>query len=419
MMRNWAGNRTYAAARLLEPRAIDELQELVRRSRRIRALGTRHAFSDVADTTGDVVSLRGLPRRMEVDPARRTVTIDGGQTYGELVGPLDAAGWALHDLASLPHISVAGACATSTHGSGDRLGSLATAVVGLDVVTADGEIAQVDADRTDLPLHGAVVALGALGVVSALTLRVEPTYTMRQEVREGLPFAEAFDAFDGITGAADAVSLFTDWSAPRFHQAWLKSRVGSGADRDLPAVLRAAAAAPAERHPIPGLSPEACTPQLGVLGPWHERLPHFRLDHVPSAGEELQSEYLLDRGSAGPALEAVARLAHRLAPLVWVSEIRTVAADRLWLSPAFGRETVSIHFTWKPDWPAVEPVMRQVERVLEQFAPRPHWGKLFGIDPARVRAAYPERAAFSELAARLDPEAKFGNDFTDRYVLER
>jgi len=415
-MRNWAGNRTYGAARLLEPRSVEELQELVRGARRIRALGTRHAFSDLADTTGDLVSLRSLPRRMDVDAATRTVTIDGGQTYGELVGPLDAARWALHDLASLPHISVVGACATSTHGSGDRLGSLATAVVGLDLVTADGEITHVDAE-SDVPLDGAVVGLGALGVVSAVSLRVEPTYAMRQEVREGLSFGAAFEAFDAITGAADAVSLFTDWAGPRFHQVWLKTRVDSAPDPEVPAVLRTVPPAPADRHPIPGLSPDACTPQLGVPGPWHERLPHFRLDHVPSAGAELQSEYLVARESAGAALAEVAQLADRLAPLVWVSEIRTVAADRLWLSPAFSRETVAIHFTWKPDWAAVEPVMRAVERALEPFAPRPHWGKLFAIDRERVRAAYPERSTFAMLAARLDPEGTFRNAFVDRYVL--
>lgn len=416
-MRNWAGNREYAAGRILEPRSVEEVQELVGRSRSIRALGTRHAFSAVADTTGDLVSLRGLPRRMEVDAGARTVTVDGGQTYGELVAPLDAAGWGLHDLASLPHIAVAGACATGTHGSGDRLGNLATAVTGLEVVTASGDVERVDASSTDVPLAGAVVALGALGVVTSLSLRVEPAYAMRQEVREDVPFAAAFGGLGEILGAADAVSLFTDWAAPRFHQVWLKTRV-DGDGHELPRVLRGARPADGERHPIPGLFPEACTPQLGAAGPWHERLPHFRLDHVPSAGAELQSEYLVPRADAASALAAVAPLADRLAPLVWVSEVRSIAADRLWLSPSFDRDSVAIHFTWKSDWAAVEPVMLAVERALEPFQPRPHWGKLFGIDPDRVRAAYPERDAFAALARRVDPNGTFRNAFVDRFVLD-
>ncbi|HEY7131596.1 MAG TPA: FAD-binding protein [Candidatus Limnocylindrales bacterium] len=416
-MRNWAGNREYAARRILEPRSVEEVQELVRGSRSIRALGTRHAFSEVADTTGDLVSLRGLPRRMEVDAAAGTVTVDGGQTYGELVGPLDAAGWALHDLASLPHIAVAGACATGTHGSGDRLGNLATAVVGLELVTASGDIERVDGSSTDVRLAGAVVALGALGVVPSLSLRIEPAYAMRQEVREDVPFAAAFDQLGEILGAADAVSLFTDWAAPRFHQVWLKTRV-DGPGRELPRALRDARPAEGERHPIPGLSAEACTPQLGVPGPWHERLPHFRLDHVPSAGAELQSESLVPRAEAASALAAVAPLADRLAPLVWVSEVRSIAADPLWLSPSFDRDSVAIHFTWKPDRAAVEPVMRAVERALEPFEPRPHWGKLFGIEPDRVRAAYPERPAFAALARRVDPNGTFRNAFVDRFVLD-
>jgi xylitol oxidase len=157
---------------------------------------------------------------------------------------------------------------------------------------------------------------------------------------------------------------------------------------------------------------------MGVPGPWHERLPHFRLDHVPSAGVELQSEYLIAREKAGAALEALLPLAPTLAPLIWVTEVRTIAADGHWLSPAFGRASAAIHFTWKPDWRAVRDVLPVIEERLRPFEPRPHWAKLFTMAPDELRSRYPGRGAFSELARSLDPAGKLRNEFLDAYVLD-
>ena len=136
---NWAGNVAYGATAVHEPRSLDELQAIVRGGGTLRPLGSRHSFSDVADTTGAFITWRRMPRRFGIDAEAMTVTIDGGGRYGEICEALDDAGFALPNLASLPHISVAGACATATHGSGDRLGNLATAVVALSVVTAAGD----------------------------------------------------------------------------------------------------------------------------------------------------------------------------------------------------------------------------------------------------------------------------------------
>lgn len=416
-MRNWAGNQTYRARRLLEPTTLEELQELVRGSRRIRALGTRHAFNDLADTDGDLVSVARLPRRFELDREAGTVTVDAAARYGDLGGPLAAAGVELHNLASLPHLAVGGAVATATHGSGNHLGSLSTAVVALELVGADGELRQPAAG--DAAFDGCVVALGALGVVTSVTLRIEPATPWRQDVFEDLPFSTVVDRFDEVTSAAPIVSLFTDWTAPRFHQVWLKRPAGGRPEGQLepPTALAGAHPAPADRHPIPGLSADACTPQLGVPGPWHERMPHFRLDHVPSAGAELQTELFVERRDAGAALAALDPIAARLAPLVWVTEVRTVAADRHWLSPAFERDVAAIHFTWKPDWPAVRVAIADVEARLAPFAPRPHWAKLFTLDPTALRERLPGRERFAALAEALDPEGVFRNDFVDRYVL--
>jgi xylitol oxidase len=414
---NWAGNLAYSATRLWEPSSMEELQEIVAGGRSIRMLGSRHSFNQVADTTGELISLARMPRVFELDRAAGTVTVDGAVRYGELCGPLDAAGFALNNLASLPHISVAGACATATHGSGDRIGNLATAVVGMEVVTAGGEIRALnrDTDRDELP--GAVVSLGALGAVTRLTLELQPAFRMRQDLYEGLPLAQAVEHFDEITSSADSVSLFTDWRGPTIDQAWLKRRVTEGEGFELPAAFFGATRATVPIHPIRRMSAEACTEQLGVPGPWHERLPHFRMAFTPSSGVELQSEYLIPRAHGPAAMLALDRVRDRFAAILQISEVRTVAADELWLSTAYGRGSVALHFTWQPDWEAVRAVLPIVEGALTPFDPRPHWGKLFTMEPDAVRSSYEKLPMFRELVARMDPAGTFRNAFVERYIL--
>jgi xylitol oxidase len=416
---NWAGNYAYSAARLHEPESIEQLREIARSVPRLRVLGSRHSFNDLADTTGDLVSLVRLPRILDLDRGAGTVTMDGSVRYGDLCPALHAAGYALPNLASLPHISVAGACATSTHGSGDRLGSLATAVSGVELVSADGEQRTCSRDRDGDEFEGMVVSLGALGVVTSMTLDLQPAFSMRQDVYERLPLRTGLDHFDEITSSAESVSLFTGWRASEFDQVWLKRRVTDSEGFDPPPTFFGATIATRQRHPIDGMPPEACTPQLGVPGPWHERLPHFRMGATPSAGNELQSEYQVPRHLAVEALRALDPLRDRIGPLVQVSEIRTIAADQLWLSPSFGRDSVAIHFTWLPDWDAVARQLPVIEDALAPFEPRPHWGKLFTIPPDQLPPRYPKLPAFRALLARHDPEGKFRNAFVDRYVFGR
>ncbi len=413
---NWAGNHAYAARALHEPASVEELQELVAGGRALRVLGSRHSFNDIADTTGDLISLARLPRVFELDRDAGTVTVDGGVRYGELCGPLDAAGFALHALASLPHISVAGACATATHGSGDHSGNLATAVVAMELVRADGELVALSRANDPAIFDGAVVGLGALGAVTRLTLRLEPAFQVRQDVYEGLSLGEVADHFDEITALADSVSLFTEWQGSGFEQVWLKRRVEEGRAFDPPPAILGATRATVPFHPIRGMSTDACTEQLGVPGPWHARLPHFRMDHTPSAGAELQTEYLMPRRHAVDALLAVDGLRDRFAPLLQVSEVRTVAADDLWISTAMGRDSVALHFTWHPDWPGVRAVLPALEAALAPFEPRPHWGKLSTMAPEAIRAAYPRLADFGALVDRYDPQGTFQNDFLRRVL---
>ncbi len=412
--RNWAGNITYGAARLVEPRSVEELQTVVASELRLRVLGSRHSFNDVADTDGALVSLAamadpGTVRRLD----ERTVRVPAGIRYGDLVPVLDRWGLALANLASLPHISVGGSVQTGTHGSGDGIGALATQVCALELVTPSGN--RMRLQRGQPEFDGAVVALGALGVVTTLDLEVEPAFTVEQTVWEGARWDAVLDRLDDVTSAGRSVSLFTTWrDADAVDQVWVKSRVGeSGSD-----VLRELGAHPADgpRHPLPEMDWSSCTAQEGVPGPWFDRLPHFRLDFTPSAGEELQTEYLVPRADAVAAIEAVRGLAHDIAPLLFVSEIRTMAGDDLWLSPAHGAPTVAIHFTWKPDEEAVRALLLRIEAALPASA-RPHWGKVFTMAPDVVAERYLRWQDFRELRAGLDPESKLGNRFLARLGL--
>jgi len=414
---NWAGNVAFSANGFHRPWSLSELQRLVARSSRVRALGAGHSFNRLADTPGDLVTLAGLPPAIDLDAGRATATVSAGLRYGDLARALHQSGRALRNLGSLAHISVAGSCATGTHGSGDANGCLATAVTALEMVTADGDLVTVSRDGDPERFPGMVVALGALGIVTRVTLETVPAFDVRQYVYEDLPLAQVTEHFGDITGAAYSVSLFTGWRGPLTWQAWLKYRADEpGAPR--PEWMGGQLAGGA-RHPVAGLSAESCTQQLGVPGPWHERLPHFRLEFTPSVGDELQSEYLVPRGRALEALAALQPLADRLAVVVQVSEIRTVAADDLWLSMADERDSVAIHFTWISDWAAVAPVLAEVERAIAPMQARPHWGKLFGTDPDVLAGLYPRLDDFRQLLHEYDPAGKFRNDLLEHVLLLR
>jgi xylitol oxidase len=410
----WAGNIAFAAAQRLAPTSIDELRDVVASSSRIRTVGTAHSFNHIADTDATQVSVVRLPSSVVVDAKSKTATVSGGMRYGDVAARLLEHGFALHNLGSLPHISVAGSCATGTHGSGVHNRGLAGAVRALEMVTAEGDLVTLTRD-IDADFTGAVVALGCLGVVTTMTLDVLSAFDVRQFVFDNMPAESVVNHFDEIAGKAYSVSLFTTWQSRDVDQVWVKQRVSDDDGAPDPRWLGASLAETA-RHPLPGLPVKNCTRQLGEPGPSHERLPHFRLEFTPSAGEELQTEYLLPREHAVGAFEALATIADQIAPVLQVSEIRTIAADDLWLSPAFGRDSVAFHFTWVKDDDAVLPVMTTVEDALAQFDPRPHWGKLFGIKPNDVSARYPKMPHFRELARRYDPSGKFRNAFVDPYL---
>jgi xylitol oxidase len=413
---NWAGNVEYSTDKLYSATSVAQAQEFVKQQTSLKVLGSRHCFNTIADSSQQFLSLKAMDDVVALDSAARTVTVASGITYGKLAPYLHGKGFALHNLASLPHISVAGACTTATHGSGEKNGNLSTAVAGLEMITASGDLIELSRAKDKDVFLGSVVGLGALGVITKVKLNLQPTFMMRQYVFENLPLAAVKDHFDEIEGSAYSVSLFTDWQNQRLSEVWLKCREGEGKSFEGVAEFFGATRANKNLHPIAELSAENCTEQLGVPGPWYERLPHFKMGFTPSAGKELQSEYFVPRRHAVEAILAVERLRDQITPHLMITEIRTIAADDLWMSPCRDQDSFTIHFTWKQDWPAVKQVLPVIERELAPFHPRPHWGKLFTMPPAELRSRYPRLPEFLQLAAKNDPHGKFRNEFLNTNI---
>jgi xylitol oxidase len=408
-VRNWSGTYEYRAASVEAPTSIEEVQALVARSPRIRALGTRHSFNDLADTEGVLVTTTEIPPDFSIDEDRRVVTVGAGTRYAALAAYLTGEDWALHNMGSLPHISVAGAVSTGTHGSGDLNGNLSTAVRGLQLVGPDGALRWVR--HGDADFAGSVVALGLLGIVVRLELAIEPSYLVRQDVYSGLRWETLLSDVSAVTSAGYSVSIFTpDWITDPIAQVWVKRKLAS-ADETVPDELAGAVRLSSHSQIIE--SDDDNTTQQGVASAWSDHLPHFRIDSTPSLGDEIQVEYFVDHRDAAGAIAAVRELGPEIAPHLLVTEFRTIAADDLWMSTASGRDSFALHFTFKNDQEAVEALCPRIEAALEPFAPRPHWGKVNTMPKALVASRYPRFADFRALVARIDPDGKFGGPATD------
>jgi alditol oxidase len=410
---NWAGNLTYSTDNLFTPASADEVRDVIKRCSKLRALGSRHSFNAIADSTQNQLSLKRLDS-IEIDDKARTATVGAGIAYGNLAPVIEARGFALHNLASLPHISVAGAIATATHGSGLHNGNLSTAVSALEIITADGQTLNLSRARDGDRFLGAVVHLGALGILTKVTLDLQPTYQVAQSVYQDLSFDTLEHHFNEIFGAGYSVSLFTDWQNHRATQVWIKRRLSPGDANKWQPEFFGAKLATEKLHPITGHPAESCTDQQGIPGPWFERLPHFKMNFTPSSGRELQTEYLVPLDHGYQAILAVEKLRDQITPHLFVTELRTIAADNLWMSTAYQRPSLAIHFTWKPEWAEVSKILPQIEEQLAPFGPRPHWGKLFTLPPARLQAQYKRLGDFKTSLSHYDPGAKFRNEFLTR-----
>lgn len=408
-MKNWSGTVTFQDSKTLAPKSVDELAKIVASEPKIRARGSAHCFNAMADTNSVAVTFANMPQDIVIDKDRAIVSVPAGMKYGELAVALNDRGWAIHNMASLPHISVAGAIATATHGSGVGNGNLATAVRGLEIILPDGNIKRVTLEDPDFA--GFVVGLGLVGIVSSVDLAIEPTFNIEQTVYRGMSRETYAANLDEIMSLAYSVSYFTTWAAAGGGEVWAKFRSGSKA----PAGLFEAYPATSNRHPLPGLNPEPCTEQMAVSGPWHLRLPHFKMEFTPSAGDEIQSEFFVDRKDAPAAIAVLEKIAPQINEILWVTEIRAIAADNLWMSAHYQRDSIGIHFTWKKV-DAVYEMVKVVEAVLAPFNYRPHLGKVFSASPDYLKSVMPKMSDFTKLVKQLDPSNKFGNAFTDNLL---
>ncbi len=411
-LKNWAGNLEYSTGNVHYPKTVGEVQEAVKKCNKLTALGSQHSFNKIADSTENQVSLKEMNKVVSLDKTANTVTIEAGMKYGELAPYLHENGFALHNLASLPHITVAGSCATGTHGSGVTNGNLSTGVAAIEFVNAAGEVVSLSKKDGEQFL-GAVVGLGALGIVTKLTLDLQPTFNMKQYVYRNLPMGELEKNFNTIVSSGYSVSLFTDWKNKNINEVWVKSKVAAGDSAPSPELFGAKLATK-NLHPIEDLSAENCTEQMGVAGPWFERMPHFKMGFKPSAGKELQAEYFVPLEHAYEAMMAMEKLHEKITPHLFISEIRTIHEDNLWMSPCYKKTCVALHTTWKQE---VDTVMNLLPLIEEQLAPynaRPHWAKLFTMPPSALQSRIEKLSTFKELVKQYDPNGKFRNDFLSR-----
>ncbi len=412
-LKNWAGNLEYSSDVVFYPKSVEEVQQLLSSHNKIKALGTRHCFNTIADSKDGFISTKNLNQILTLDEGARTVTVEGGIKYGELAPWLDKKGYALHNLASLPHISVGGAITTATHGSGVKNGNLSTAVNALEIVKADGSVIHLSKKDGDA-FYGAVVGLGALGIITKVTLDVQPAFQMRQHVYQHMPLSQLEKHFENVISAGYSVSLFTDWKQESINEVWVKSLADDEKNKEARKDFFGATAATKNLHPIAELSAENCTDQMGVSGPWYERMPHFKMGFTPSSGKELQTEYFVPRKHGLEAMMAIQKMGAQISPHLFISEIRTIAADNFLMSPCYKQDSVTIHFTWKPEWDEVSKLLPLIEQALSPFGAKPHWGKLFTLSPEVLESRYAHLAQFKKIVAEYDPKETFRNDFLSK-----
>lgn len=417
-LKNWAGNLEYSTNKIDYPKSVEEIQQLVKKYNKLKVLGTKHCFNTIADSKYNFISLKDMNKVVTLDASAKTVTVEGGMKYGELCPWLNNKGFALPNLASLPHISIAGAITTATHGSGVKNGNLSTAVAALEIVTADGSVIHFS-NKNGEKFYAAVVGLGAVGVITKVTLNIQPAFMMRQYVYTRMPLFQVKEHFDEIVSSAYSVSLFTDWQNESINEVWIKSRVDDIANSEAKSDFFGAMPATKNLHPIIELSADNCTEQMGVPGAWYERLPHFKMGFTPSSGKELQAEYFVPQHNAMDAILAVQRMGKQIGPHLFISEIRTINEDNLWMSPCYKQQSVTIHFTWKQEWEAVSKLLPVIEKELAPYNAKPHWGKLFTMPPAKLLYYYEKVNEFKKMVAQLDPHGKFRNEFLEKNIYKR
>jgi xylitol oxidase len=403
--KNWGGNLDYGPGKILAPESLAELSEIIR-SGKVRPIGTKHSFSNLVIGEGQLVSAAGLSFEPVIDQKNSTVTVPAATKYGELAVFLEEEGYALKNMGSLPHISIAGSAATGTHGSGDKNQILSSSLVSFSYLDANGVI--VTLNRSSKNFEACRVGLGAYGLWVNLTLAIVQSYQMRQDVFRNLPWELFLEDPAKLTAAGYSVSLFTKWGSDTIDQTWVKSRSHDSAPPIEIAGIKPDSTSMPELMPGVG---DNLTQQGGEEGAWLDRLPHFRFDATPSAGNEIQTEYFFERKNIVGAIKAIQTIASEINPTLLISEIRTIAQDAAWLSPMLRGDSVAVHFTWVNDAAAVAKAVALVEKATAEFKPIPHWGKVHGFSAEKLREVHPKLDRAKALFDSLDPQGVFSTDY--------
>lgn len=407
LLMNWSENFTFEATGVERPKTIAQLQDVVAAAPRAKAVGTRHCFTRIADSPGGVlVDTSGLDVGVTVDHDTMTATVPAGWSYSKIVAELEAQGVALPNLASLPHVSIAGATATGTHGSGDTNQVMAACMSGIELVDGEGELRTIDSGHPDLKALS--VGLGAFGIFTTLTVDVEPSYLVQGAYFRETSWQNLLDNLDDVMASAYSVNLHAAYSDTNVRGIWSKYRLEGSEPLDLPDELFGMTRV--EGQLTPGKNTIINEP-----GPWSERLAHFTPESAPSAeGDELQTEYFVDRKHGAAAINALRKMGADLDPHLHGTEIRTVASDDLWLSPCYRRETLSLGMTWRKHEPEVRALLPRMEEALAPFEARPHWAKLFAYDRSALLDQFEHLDATLTLAESYDPNGTFNNPYLER-----
>jgi L-gulonolactone oxidase len=424
--KNWGGNQACTPLSLERPSSEDELVALVHRAaaagERVKVVGAGHSFTDIACTDGRMVSLDGYDHFLEVDTRAATVKVEGGITIAALGQALAEVGLAQPNLGDVAYQSIAGAISTATHGTGGRLGNISTQVKALSLVTADGVLECSAEDNADV-FQAARVGLGALGVISTVTLQCVPAFTLRS-IQAPRQLDEVLDAVEDLVAANDHFEFF--W-IPHSDRVLAITNNRTDAPAHPPGKVSAYFNDIVMENHAFGLLQRlgrANTTWIPALGRVTGRLLNARdvadVSHRVFANQRLvrfvEMEYALPRPALAAAVRDVRSMIDRQGLRIsFPVEVRIAAADDIWLSTASGRDTgyIAVHvFQGLP----FDRYFREVEAIMNGYEGRPHWGKMHYQTAETLRPRYPHWADFIGVRDRLDPEGRFSNAYLDRVL---
>ena len=425
--RNWAGDQRSLPAAVERPGSIEQLSAAIERARRaglrVRAAGAGHSFSDIARSEGSLLMLEGLASVLDVDRSARLVRVQGGITIHELSGQLARHGLALENLGDIDKQSIAGAISTATHGTGARLANISAQVTELALVLADGSTLVCSPERDPEVFRAARVGLGALGGVAEVTMRCVPAFTLHG-VDAPAPLRETLDHFEELALANDHFELYvfphTETALTRTNNRTEQPpRPRGRASAYLNDVLltnRAFELACRAGRRFPSRIPQLNRLAARLAGRSERVDSSPAIFSSPRLVRFTEMEYAVPREHTPQAVRRVMELIERQGFAVpFPIEARTVASDDAFLSTAAGRESgfVAVHMYRGMAW---EPYFRAVEAIMDELGGRPHWGKRHFQTAASLRPRYPDWDRFQAVRARLDPEGRFANAWTDRVL---